>query len=110
MAHPFGRPCSGNRMILDFRSGRNSWGHAIHGNTFGPESAPSLIERLRDWWDGAYRASVLCHHPHKPVPGDVVQWTAARGDCWGEIYRVETVLDPNDMHKIFLRILAEGES
>ncbi|WEX10347.1 hypothetical protein [Chelativorans sp. AA-79] len=96
-------------MKLDFRRGRNRWGHAIHGSTFYQVKPERLFDRIRDWLDGAVRMSFMVHHPGNPKPGDTVLWTATdESERRATIYRVKRSYDPQDMFTLYVRLTPDG--
>lgn len=82
-----------------------SWGHAIAGGTFKGEPAPGLLARFKDWREGAYRGSFLCHSAAVIEVGDFVRWKAGAGHTvTAEVSRVDRKRDPSDMYDVAVRV------
>lgn len=95
--------------VFDFRKGKNTWGHALHSTTFCEAVTISLIESLRDWWQGAVRYSVVIHCQQKPKIGDWIRWTSDLGERFARIYNVEhPASDVKDLFIVYLRLLPDG--
>lgn len=102
---------------FDFRSGKNGWGHAIHGSTFGP--APSRFES-QGWFKPKRevpRASVMVHCSPDPREGDIVLFSGQSGlERRCVVVGVESCWNPRDMFTITLeeamidQAIKEGES
>lgn len=91
---------------IDFRGG-SSWGRALHGHTFRRAKAERLVDKFKDWMQGAYRAAIMVHYPRMPKVGQQVMWNAESGTVAAEIYDVEYCRDPDDMYTLYVRIIPE---
>jgi len=98
----------GNSRVIDFRKGKSTWGHALHGSTMSLVKSKNLFRRFLDWREGALRYSMMCHCSQSPRIGDNVLWTSNNGEISATIYAVECCRDPRDMFKICVKLLPSG--
>lgn len=94
-------------MTLDFRTGNNRWGHAIHGSTMNAARGRTIVERLIDWWTGTVRCSFMIHHPGDVYRAERMMWTSNRGTVNARIYRVDHSGNVDDMWTVYVAIRPE---
>lgn len=95
--------------VLDFRTGKNGWGHRLHTGTWR-----SLGRPRRAWWDFAARSrdrrddarqhSFMIHAQGRVAVGMKVLWTAADGDVIGTIVEVDPCGNPRDMYSVVVEV------
>lgn len=95
---------------FDFRTGRNNWGHALHGSTMRAVNAPSFWWKVKDWAQGASRYAFLVHCTPTPREGDRIVWSSENGQRSATVYDVRHLMDPRDMSELFVRITPSGRA
>lgn len=94
--------------IIDFRIGRNGWGHSIHASTFR-EERPRVTGYL--WWRRSYPRFSVMVHTQDPRVGDTIIYTAPdRTDRWATIAEIKPCHDPRDMFTLVLEDVRRTES
>ena len=92
-------------MTLDYRTGKNGWGHAMHAETMREVIPEGLFVRWKDRMQKSYRVQVMIHSQKCPKTGDDFLWSAKAGhDVLAKVYAVDRLGDPRDIYTVFLRI------
>lgn len=94
--------------LIDFTN--PTWGHKIHGSTFADEKASGPVQAIQDWWDGAFRGSLLCHTSQRIEAGDKIRWQAGKSGgkakfVTAEVYKVIWKRNPSDMYELYVRVI-----
>lgn len=118
---------------LDFRQGKNMWGHAIHSGTFRQDERPAITLEPYPWWKPGYKRdlaalnaaadaqdaadnaryySFMAHSMYDPRIGMTVVWTGEQGDVRGTIYGYERARNVDDMFTLKVKVTGpvNGES
>ena len=95
--------------VIDFT--RNSWGHALHGQTYAEKVADKWKDRLVDRLRKRRRRTVMVHVSAVSV-GDSIKYESARGTLFADVVGVKWCGDPKDMAtlEIIMRDAPSGET
>jgi len=87
---------------IDFRTGKNTWGHSLHASTF---SAPIFPY---PWDKSTRRYTFLCHTSQFPNLERKVLWSGCYGDVEGVIVDYRNLGNPKDMWEVTVQIGMPG--
>jgi hypothetical protein len=88
---------------------RNTWGHAMHGDTFRSKRAEKRKDHLLDLLKRRRRYTVMVHTSVYIALGDTVRYETSNGEIVeAKVVNVDWCLDPRDMTTLEIMMVDRG--